>query len=144
MKGKDLPWELNPQGIMRWYTHPEIHDTAGKNLMVFVQQIPPGGSSGLLKFQGGQVLYIIEGRGHTVIDGVKFHWEAGDVLQLPLRSEGVVFQHFNDDPKNPVELVAAEPNHIYSLGVDRGSGFEQLAPCPEFKEKEKKSKKAKE
>ncbi|MBI2954891.1 MAG: hypothetical protein HYY30_11295 [Chloroflexi bacterium] len=140
VKGKEIPWELNPQGIMRWYMHPEIDDTATKNLIFFVQQIPPGSCSGLLKFQGGQVIHIIEGKGHTVIDGVKIHWEGGDVLQLPLRKDGVVFQHFNDDPHNPVELMAAEANLVHCVGVDRGCGFEQLASCPEYKAMQKEAK----
>ncbi|MBI2953581.1 MAG: hypothetical protein HYY30_04650, partial [Chloroflexi bacterium] len=135
--GEDLPWEVNPQGIMRWYTHPEIKDTATRSLLVYVQKILPESRSGLLKFQGGQVIYFMEGKGHTVIDGVNFHWEAGDVLQLPMRWDGVVHQHFNDDPKTEAQLLCVQANFIHALGVDRGSGFEQLAACPEYQEKQK-------
>ena len=54
--------------------------------MFFQQEIPPGSRSGRLKFQGGQVIMILEGRGYTLVDGVKHTWEAGDVLNLPLRA----------------------------------------------------------
>jgi gentisate 1,2-dioxygenase len=68
-----------------------------------------------------------------VIDGEKFSWEEGDVLQVPLRWDGVVFQHFNNDSKREAILVCAEPNFVHSLGVDRGSGFEVLETAPEYK-----------
>ncbi len=55
------------------------------------------------------------------------------MLQIPLRWDGVVFQHFNNDSKREVILVCAEPNFVHSLGVDRGSGFEVLETAPEYK-----------
>ena len=139
VSGDDLPWEMNPMGIMRWYTHPEVHDTAVRSLIFYVQKILPGSRSGLLKFPGGQVIHILDGKGHTVIDGVKLHWEAGDVLQLPMRWDGIVHQHFNDDPKNPAEFLAVQANFVHSLGVDKGQGFELLTACPEYQEKARAS-----
>ena len=55
-------------------------------MIFFQQEIPPGSRSGRIKFQGGQVILILEGKGYTLIDGVKHTWEAGDVLNLPLRA----------------------------------------------------------
>src|SRR5437763_10190217 len=72
----ELPLENNQQGLMRWYLHPAILDTMLSTLMIYRQEIPPGSRSGRLKFQGGQVLLIIEGKGHTLLDGVKHAWEA--------------------------------------------------------------------
>jgi len=77
--------------------------------------------------------HFMEGSGYTIIDGEKFSWEEGDVLQIPLRWDGVVFQHFNNDSKREAILVCAEPNFVHSLGVDRGSGFEVLETAPEYK-----------
>ncbi len=132
VKGDELPWEVNPQGKMRWYLHPAIDDTVIRTLMVYVQEIPPGSCSGKLKCQGGSVIYILEGKGHTVIDGVTHEWETDDAVQLPVRPAGIVFQHFNDDPQKAAQLVCAEPNLVHALGVDRGSGFEQISPAPEY------------
>ena len=42
-------------------------------------------------------------------------------------------RHVNDDPDKPARFVAAEPNFFACTGVDRGSGFEQLADAPEFR-----------
>ena len=39
---------------------------------------------------------ILEGKGYTLVDGVKHTWEEGDVLNLPLRAQGhrrAAFQH---------------------------------------------------
>ena len=97
IKESELPLESNRQGLMRWYMHPSITDTVLSTLCFFQQEIPPGSRSGRLKFQGGQVMLIIEGNGYTMVDGVKHAWEAGDVLNLPVRSDGIIVQHFNTD-----------------------------------------------
>jgi len=133
IKEKDLPVESNRQGLMRWYMHPAIRDTALNTLMFFQQEIPPGSRSGRLKFQGGQVLMILEGCGYTLVDGVKHAWEAGDVINLPLRAKGIIVQHFNTDPEQPAKFVAAEPNWFDCTFVDRGCGFEQLEDAPEYR-----------
>jgi hypothetical protein len=133
IKGSQLPQEINRQGLMRWYLHPAITDTVLNTHIFFEQEIPPGSRSGMLKFQGEQVMYILEGKGHTLIDGVKHHWEAGDVLNLPLRKQGIIIQHVNEDPDKPAKFVAAEPNLYACTSVDRGSGFEQIEDAPEYR-----------
>ena len=133
VKEAELPLETNRQGQMRWYLHPSIKDTVLSVMMFFQQEIPPGSRSGRLKFQGGQVIMILEGKGYTTIDGVKHQWQAGDVLNLPLRSDGIIVQHFNTDPNKRVKFVACEPNWTECATVDRGCGFEQLEDAPEYR-----------
>ena len=109
----ELPLEKNQQGLMRWYLHPAITDTVLSTLCIYRQEIPPGSRSGRLKFQGGQVMMILEGAGYTLIDGVKHPWSAGDVVNLPILADGIVVQHFNPDPnvtaKFAVSLAAMRP-----------------------------------
>ena len=131
-KGKYLPLEVNPQGLMKWYMHPANDATAHKGLIIYVQEIPPDSRSGKQKYQGGMVIYIIKGRGYTIIDGKKYSWKKEDIIQLPLRPDGVVFQHFNLSAKEAAQFICCEPNTVGALGVDRGSGFEQLEPAPEY------------
>jgi quercetin dioxygenase-like cupin family protein len=133
VKRSELPQEVNRQGLMRWYLHPAITDTTLTTLMFYEQEIPPGSRSGKFKFQGEQVIYILEGKGYTLVDGVKHHWEAGDVLNLPIRKPGIIVQHVNEDPVVPAKFVAAEPNYFACTGVDRGSGFEQIEEAPEYR-----------
>jgi hypothetical protein len=133
IKEAELPLEVSRQGLMRWYLHPAIKDTCLSVLMFYQQEIPPGSRSGRLKFQGGQVMMITEGRGYTTIDGVKHPWKAGDVVNLPLRADGIIVQHFNSDQEQPARFVAVEPNWVEGVSVDRGSGFEQLEDAPEYR-----------
>jgi gentisate 1,2-dioxygenase len=78
-------------------------------------------------------MMILEGRGYTLVDGVKHEWEEGDVLNLPLRAKGIVVQHFNTDPVKTARFVATEPNWTECTFVDRGAGYEQLEDAPEYK-----------
>jgi quercetin dioxygenase-like cupin family protein len=133
VKEADLPLETSRQGLMRWYLHPSIKDTVLSVMLFFQQEIPPGSRSGRIKFQGGQVIMILEGKGYTTIDGVKHPWQAGDVLNLPLRDAGIIVQHFNTDPEKPAKFIAAEPNWFDCTTVDRGCGFEQLEDAPEYR-----------
>src|ERR1700744_6421314 len=110
IKGSQLPQEINRQGLMRWDLHPAITDTVLNTHIFFEQVIPPGTRSGMLKFPGEQVMYTRERKGYTLIDSVKHHREAGDVLNLPLRKQGIIVQHVNEDPEKPAKFVAAEPN----------------------------------
>jgi len=131
IKGKDLPWENNLHGIMRWYLHHAIDDTVVKTLNFYVQEIPKNSRSGKLRYQGNAVIFIIQGKGYTVIDGVKYEWEADDVIQLPLRRDGVIFQHVNSGDI-PVRLAFCEPNLMHATMVDRACGFDQIEISPDF------------
>ena len=131
IKCADLPEEISGFGILRWYLHPAIKNTCLSTLMFFEQEIPPGSRSGQLKFQGGQVIMILEGQGYTVIDGVRHRWSAGDIVNIPLRSDGIVMQHFNSSQSQSARFVAAEPNWFECVGVDRGCGFDLLEEAPE-------------
>ena len=129
----ELPLENNEQGLMRWYLNPAITDTILSTLSIYRQEIPPGSRSGRLKFQGNQVIYILEGRGYTLLDGVKHAWEAGDVVSLPCKRDGIVVQHSNDAADKIAVFMAVEPNLFAATGVDRGCGFHQLEQSPDYK-----------
>jgi hypothetical protein len=133
VKEKDLPLETNPMGQMRWYMHPNIKDLVVNMMMVYQQEISPGSRSGRVKFQGGQVIMILDGEGYTSIDGVKHSWKKGDVLNLPLRDDGIIVQHFNTDKSVTAKFLAVEPNWFEAVSVDRGCGFEVLEEAPEHR-----------
>jgi gentisate 1,2-dioxygenase len=133
VKGSELPWEINPQGMMKWYMHPNIDSTAHKFVMFYSQEIRPGSSSGKQRCQGGVVFVVVEGAGFTVIDEQRYDWKKGDLFQLPIKPDGVVFQHFNASDNAAALLLAAEPNLVAATGVDRACGFEQLEEAPEYK-----------
>jgi hypothetical protein len=130
VRRRDLPMESNSQGQMRWYMHPAIKDIALSTLSIYEQEIPPRSRSGRLQFQGGQIIFVIDGEGYTVIDGVKHAWKSRDVLNLPLKKEGIIVQHFNSSEDKPARILVVEPNLYAATTVDRGCGFEQLEAAP--------------
>ena len=131
----DTPWELNRQGRMKWYLHPKIDDTAHKQLIVYVQEIPPGSRSGKLQHQGGSAFFVWQGKGYSIINDKRYDWEEEDIILLPINvdwSRGITYQHFNADPRQPARLLYVAPNVYDAVGVDLGVGLEQLEDCPEF------------
>src|SRR3972149_6617066 len=68
VKGKQLQWETNKQGKMRWYLHPNIDTTAIRSLLVFIQEIPAGSRSGKERHQGGRIHYILAGNGFEQLE----------------------------------------------------------------------------
>lgn len=131
VSGDDIAWERNRMGWLRWYIHPDMENVATRALLFWIQELPPGGRSGMQLHQGGRVHVIWEGKGYTTVDGVRHNWETGDVVLLPVKPEGTMHQHFNLDPDKPARLVVVEANLYDALGVDLGSGFEQVAEAPE-------------
>jgi gentisate 1,2-dioxygenase len=137
IKGRDLPWENNRQGKMKWFLHPALDNTSIRSMIVFEQEIPPGGRSGAQKTPGGSVLYILEGKGYTLLDGERHDWQAEDLVNIPIRAQGVVVQHVNTDPRRRVRFVSADLNLVDILGVDRGAELEQIEAAPDWEGKDK-------
>ena len=130
-RGKALPWERTPHGMLKWYMHPAMEENVLRSHVIYVQEIAPGGRSGMQRHPGGMLIYFMQGQGRTILDQEEIAWKAEDLLMLPLRPEGVVFQHVNGSADEPALLLTCEPNMIDALGVDRGSRWEQLEPAPE-------------
>jgi gentisate 1,2-dioxygenase len=132
VKGKDIPFETNRHGVMQWYVHPAIHDTAIRSQLVYVQHLPPEGKSGRQHHPGGALFYFWTGHGHTVVDGDRHDWVAGELVQLPLKTNGTTYQHFNDSADEEARILAVETNYVDSLGVERGTTWEEIENAPEW------------
>jgi len=133
IRGDELPWELNAHGKMQWYLHPCIAYAAVQTHLFYRQEIPAGSRSGVQRHGGDVLFYILEGEGYTEVDGVRHVWKSGDLMTLPIFPSGVVFRHVNTGPA-PVRLICNERNLVHTTGVDRQSGFEELQPCPEYRQ----------
>jgi gentisate 1,2-dioxygenase len=133
VKGSQIPKEVNRHGIMQWYMHPGLTDVSLNTKLFYVQHIPPGSKSGRQHHPGGKIFYVWKGRGHTVMDGVRYNWVAGELIQIPLRKTGSTYQHFNDSDEEDAQIVAVEPNYIDALGLDKGSSYEEIENSPDFK-----------
>ena len=129
---EEIPWELNRQGYMKWYMAPTMTDTALRNYIMYLQRIPPHSRSGKQLSVGHQVGFIWKGGpGYSIIDGERHDWNEWDVLQIPIRHNGIVVQHFNPGDVD-IEIMFSSVNTAHSATVDRGPGFEQIEDCPEY------------
>ena len=133
IKRKELPLENNPIGLFRWYLHPFMKDIPTKAMIEWSQEIPPGSRSGKVRSQGGKLYYILEGKGYTILNGTTYNWKKGDLLCIPHKIEGNVYQHFNTDSTKPANLYGAEFNWSAALGIDLGCGLDILEESPDFR-----------
>ena len=131
IRRSDLPAEQTPFGLLRWYLHSDLEEPVTRALYFCELEIPPGSRSGLLRHQGGMVHLVVQGSGYTHFDGAKHGWTKRDVIAMPIRPEGVTFQHVNDGT-GPVRMVIAWPNLDSALGPEAGVQMAVLEPAPEF------------
>ncbi|GAA5190385.1 hypothetical protein GCM10023322_45390 [Rugosimonospora acidiphila] len=127
----ELEPELTPFGILRWYLHNDLSGPVAHALYFCELEIPPGSRSGLLRHQGGIVHLVVEGKGFTRFDDAEHEWEKRDVVALPVRPRGVVFQHVNNGT-GPARMVMSWPNLDSAIGPEGGVAMEVLEPAPEY------------
>jgi quercetin dioxygenase-like cupin family protein len=118
------------QGRLRFYLDP-LYYTNVPLLMwkVFTHEIRT--KSGKHRHQGGLLIYVLEGKGYSIVDGERWDWEKGDLVLLPLRPEEVEHQHFNDDPGTPAIWCAFIH---YPIQDYMASDMKHVENSPEFKE----------
>ncbi len=128
---KPEQYELCPQGLIGWYLQPNDSSNAClQDWWVFIHDIR--GVSGRHRHQGGLVLFIIEGRGYSTMNGVRYDWEEGDMIIMPLLREGVEHQHFNLREDGSSKWLAFI--HLPTWN-EQGSELVQSALDPEFVER---------
>jgi hypothetical protein len=130
VKARDRKWDMHRQANSKRYLsplEPDLQDTATQDWECFLQVFPE--RSGRHRHQGGLVIFILEGKGHTIIDQTRYEWEAGDLMLLKMRRGGVEHQHFNHDPEKPAKWIALMYWPFYDYG---GSEITQLENSPLF------------
>jgi len=125
---EDCPQMLTRQGRLRYYLGHTIKDTPLQDWIVFTHEIRT--ASGKHRHQGGLVIYVITGKGYSVVDGERIDWQAGDLLLLPIKPGGVEHQHFNINPGSECRWIAFS----YMPFFDHvASEFTQTEVSPLFK-----------
>ena len=130
IRSEDRPWYQTRQGKLRYYLDPvTIKDTPLQHWRVFLHDIKT--RSGKHRHQGGLVIYVLEGKGYSVVDGERWDWEKGDLVLLPMKPEGVEHQHFNLDPQKPAIWCA-----FINIPIQEhlASDLKQTENSPDFKE----------
>ena len=125
----DRAEEMTRQGRLRYYLNRTVlHDTVLKDWNIFTHELRT--RSGKHRHQGGLGIYVIEGKGYTVVEGQRQDWESGDLILLPIQPGGVEHQHFNLNGDTPSRWMA----FIYKPFHDEvAHGMEQREEAPEFK-----------
>lgn len=78
-------------------------------------EIPAGGATGAHK-HGEEAIYIVDGTGFSVVEGVRYDWKKGSVLAIPF---GAVHQHFNlgDTPARYLSALSVDLERF--VGIHR-------------------------
>lgn len=106
VRQEDRDWEQSRQGRLKWFLNPFMYeDTVLLDRLFFLHDIRR--MSGKHRHQGGLIIFIVEGKGYSVVDGERIDWDAGDMLLLPVKPDGVEHQHFNAEPGSPCLWLAS-------------------------------------
>src|SRR5215475_15704234 len=133
INGKDLPWELNRQGRIKYFLTDRSEDVSAPGWLVFQQEIQK--HSGMHRHQGGTFIFVLGGKGYSMVNGERYDWGAGDLTILPMTAGGVAHQHFNLAPDVPAlwMRVAYTPNKRLVVA----NWIEQLEVNPEWADKKR-------
>ena len=130
IKPSDREFYLTRQGRLMYHINPEIHkDTPLQDWRVFSHDLKT--QSGKHRHQGGLVIYVLEGKGYSIVDGERKDWEKGDLVLLPMKPGGVEHQHFNLNPGTPAIWAA-----FINIPIQEflASDLQQAENSPDFKE----------
>jgi len=143
IRAEEMPWEESPHGHIKHVVHEQMN-TVEMALDIFIQTIPPGGSSGKRRQLAEVVFFVLEGKGYDLHWDVdfeckdafvwkweekpkKFEWEEGDFVYVPPYT---TYQHFNGDTEKPARILAATNRALKHLGFN---WLEQVEPAPDYK-----------
>ncbi|MBI4330263.1 MAG: cupin domain-containing protein [Chloroflexi bacterium] len=105
IKGSEVPWEQGRQGLLKYYCYDRTWDKLGApGWRLFINRVVK--HSGKHIHQGGLAIFVLNGKGYTVVDGVRYDWAEDDLILLPVKPGGCEHQHFNESPDKPAEWMA--------------------------------------
>ncbi|MBI2953246.1 MAG: cupin domain-containing protein [Chloroflexi bacterium] len=126
IKSSEREFQTGRQGKTKKYMYPDVWpENALQEWSVFMHDIVS--HSGKHRHQGSLVIFVLEGRGHSVVEGVRMDWKKGDLILLPLKPGGIEHQHFNAVPGESCKWIA----FIYLPMYNQVASFtEQIELCP--------------
>ena len=99
---EDLTLLVNPKGTRSTFMLDPFLNSKTSGLTLAMNQLAPGKWQKKHRHGGEAWLYALEGRGHSVIDGVRHDWEEGDLVVV---DHWAWHQHFNSDPELTARLI---------------------------------------
>ncbi len=123
---EDREYYNTKQGKLAYYINGDIHkNTPLQDWRVFTHSLIS--HSGKHRHQGGLIIYVIEGKGYSVVDGERVDWEEGDLVLLPIKKGGVEHQHFNLEPGSECHWIAFSYMPFFDYNA---SEFTQVQTSP--------------
>ena len=80
-----------------------ISDIPSYTIGVDITTISPNSNDRKHRHYYETVIFVLEGKGYSIIEGDKVEWEAGDALHIPPWSW---HQHFNTDPEKEAKHLS--------------------------------------
>jgi len=131
VKAGDVPWTETRDGLVRVMASAEMEDLRLFSVDLYEQQIEMGGASARHWHMADEVVYVLEGSGHSL------HWDveaeiddryyarikrqpsrheitAGDIMYVP---QNTVHQHIAG-PRGPLRILCAHNRIFSALGYD--------------------------
>ena len=102
IKGEELEFKTTERGTIAQVVSSSLGFANGQ-IGSFIREIPVGWKSGKHKHNMEAIIHFLQGKGYTVIDGVKYEWKKGDTMTVPPMA---VHQHFNTSKEEPGRFLA--------------------------------------
>jgi quercetin dioxygenase-like cupin family protein len=100
-----------------------------KILGIVVHQMPPACHTETHK-HGWATVYVLSGSGYSIVDGDRYDWRVGDMINVPA---GAWHQHFNTDPDQVSQHLVLGPGPLRErIHLTLGSVEERTEEMPEF------------
>lgn len=96
-------------------------------LAMYVHQMPPASHTETHK-HGEAIVYVLSGRGYSIVEGERYDWKAGDCIFV---QPGIWHQHFNSDPEAVSQHLAIYIAPMRDRIV-RGAEFVESRSEPEY------------
>ncbi len=87
-----------------------------RTIQLHVSQLLAGEMTRMHKHHNEAAIYVIEGKGYSLVQGVRYDWQQGDFLYMPSMTW---HQHFNEGPERAVYLGITNKRMLDWLGLDR-------------------------
>ena len=126
VKGSQMTWEDTQFGRIKYLVHPSI-PTGLLTYEAWLQELPPGGKSGVHRHMGEELHMIVDGEGYDLHDGIQTDWTTHDVVYIP---HNVTHQHVNTDPYKPALTYHVQSRLFDFIGH---GGIEHLEDAPGYK-----------
>ena len=80
-------------------------DVPSKAISMTIGGLEPGGKSNRHRHTYETILYVLEGKGYSMIEDVRVEWEKGDAVYIPVWAW---HHHVNKDENNIAKYLACE------------------------------------